>query len=68
MKYKVQSAEYNHRLSEYITPVVAVGGKTTGIGCALQQSRELRTKVTSMDISDRHEAQQRVHTLAGKQR
>ena len=49
-------------------PVVAVGGKTTGILCALKRTRQLRKKVAIMDINDRHEAQRRVHTFAEKQR
>ena len=49
-------------------PVVAVGGKTTGILCALQRSRPLRSKVASMDTNDRHEVQRRVHMFAGKRR
>ena len=49
-------------------PVVAVGGKTPGILCALKRTRQLRKKVAIMDINDRHEAQRRFHTFAEKQR
>ena len=41
-------------------PVVAVGGKITGILCVPQRSRQLRSKVASMDINDRHKVQRRV--------